>query len=331
MKFFLRQSFKRQWWRVLLFFTIGLFLSVLLLFIPWNTSSLHSRPQPVKTYTEALQRIDDLKSSESRAMNPVCNAQLLTQGKSVKRAIILVHGYTSCPQQFMELGTRFYRQGYNVLLAPMPHHGLSDRMTEAHSKLTAEELARYADQMVDIAQGLGDTVIMMGLSAGAVVTAFAAKNRRDLDIAVLISPAFGYKKVPTIATSAAMNAFSVLPNGYGWWDVEKQEQGGVPHGYPRYSQRALAQALRLSYAARSGKPKAGKILVVTNPNDEAINNEITYEEIKDWRKQKIKFETYEFPAALKLPHDLIEPLAPEGNIEVVYGKLVELVEGNARK
>lgn len=310
-------------------FTIALLLlAIFLLFIPWNTGGLTSHPRPTKSYAQALQRIETLRVQDSAAMNPVCRVQLLTQGQRVGQVIVLVHGYTSCPQQFMELGKRFYALGYNVLIAPMPHHGLRNRMSEDHAHLTAEELATYADEVVDIAQGLGDTVVMAGLSAGGVVTAFAARHRKDLDLAMLISPAFGYKKVPTLATSAAMNAFSLLPNDYGWWNVEKKEQGGVPHGYPRYSQRALAQALRLSFAARSGKPKAGKILVVTNPNDEAVNNEITYQAIEQWRKQKVKLDTYEFPLSLKLPHDLIEPLAPEGNMEVVYGKLVELVNNS---
>lgn len=316
----------RRWWRILIFFTGFILFIAILLFIPWNTGGLTSHPKPANNYTEAVQRIGKLHAQDSAAMNPVCQAQLLTQGQRVGRVIVMVHGYTSCPHQFMELGKRFYALGYNVLIAPMPHHGLRNRMSEDHAHLTAEELAVYADEVVDIAQGLGDTVVMAGLSAGGVVTAFAARHRKDLDLAVLISPAFGYKLVPTPVTAVAMNAFSLLPNDYGWWNVEKQEQGGVPHGYPRYSQRALAQALRLSFAARSGKPKAGKILVVTNPNDEAVNNEITYQAIEQWRKQKVKLETYEFPLSLKLPHDLIEPLAPAGNIEVVYGKLVELVQ-----
>lgn len=318
----------RRWWRIPVLLFVTLLLGLLMLFIPWNTSELGSHPHPVQNYATALQRIEALRAPDSAAMNPVCRVQLLTQGRQVERVIILVHGYTSCPQQFMELGKRFYDLGYNVLIAPMPHHGLRDRMTESHAHLTAEELATYADEVVDIAQGLGDTVVMAGLSVGGVVTAFAAENRSDIDLAVLISPAFSYKPIPNAVRAVAMNAFNLLPNAYVWWNEAKKQQGGVPHGYPRYAQRALAQSLRLSYAARDDKPKARKILVITNPNDDAVNNELTYQVITQWRKQGLNLETYEFPAALKLPHDLIEPLAPEGNMELVYGKLVELVNNS---
>ncbi len=314
-------------WRYLIFFSfIALLLGVISLFIPWNTSSLEANPHPVENYAEALNRIESFRSKEKQAMNPRCQVQLLTQGRKVQKAIILVHGYTSCPQQFMELGKRFYDLGYNVLIAPMPHHGLLDRMTEAHSSLRAVELAAYADEVVDIAQGLGEKVVMAGLSVGGVVTAFAATHREDIDLALLISPAFGYKAVPSVATAAAMNIYSWLPNGYDWWDSAKQEQGGAPHGYPRYAKRALAEALRLGFAARRHKPITKKIIVVTNPNDAAVNNKLIDKTIQRWRKQGLLLETYEFPMSLQLDHDLIEPTHPDANIEVVYPKLIELVE-----
>ena len=129
-------------------------------------------------------------------MNPVCQLKLITHDRKVERAIILVHGYTNCPQQFNTLGQQFYDLGYNVLIAPLPHHGLADRMIEEHGLLTAEELAAYADETVDLAQGLGDQVVMMGISAGGVTTAWAAQHRSDIDLAVIISPAFGFKTDP---------------------------------------------------------------------------------------------------------------------------------------
>ena len=199
-------------------------------------------------------------------MNPVCRLKLMTHDRKVERAIIMVHGYTNCPQQFQALGQRFYDLGYNVLIAPLPHHGLADRLTEAQAQLTAEELAAYADETVDIAQGLGERVTMMGISGGGVTTAWAAQNRSDLDLAVIISPAFGFKQVPTLLTAAVMNLYMFLPNSFVWWDPALQAEGSLPHQYPRYSTHALVQTLRLGFAIRAKaqhiKPAARKILVV---------------------------------------------------------------------
>ena len=64
-------------------------------------------------------------------MNPVCETQFMTHHRKVDRAVVLVHGYTTCPEQFHALGQRFFDLGYNVLSAPLPQHGFADRMTDA--------------------------------------------------------------------------------------------------------------------------------------------------------------------------------------------------------
>jgi alpha-beta hydrolase superfamily lysophospholipase len=252
----------------------------------------------------------------------------MTHTKKADRAIILVHGYTNCPQQFRALGQRFYDIGYNVLIAPLPHHGLADRLTEAHGQLTAEELAAYADKTVDIAQGLGEQVTMMGISAGGVTTAWAAQYRPDIDLAVIISPAFGFKQIPTPLTAAAMNLYTFLPNSFTWWDPVRQLQGSPEHQYPRYSTRALVQTLRLGFAiqaqAQREKPAAQKIVVVFNANDDSVNNVLTMDVVKNWQAHAANLTTYEFEASLKLGHDIIDPAQPYQQIDIVYPCLIEL-------
>ena len=302
---------------------------VFIILTPWAISNLSYHPRPVQSYAEAVQRIEILRGQEPPGMNPVCQLQLMTHDKKVDRAIILVHGYTSCPQQFHELGQRFHDLGYNVLIAPLPRHGLADRMTEAHAQLKAEELAVYADETVDIAQGLGEQVIMMGISAGGVTTAWAAQNRSDLDLAVIISPAFGFEQIPTPLTAAVMNILTFLPDSFEWWDPVLQTEVPPAHVYPRYSRRGLAQILRLGFAtqaaARHMPPFAKKLVVVFNPNDNSVNNALTMEVVKIWQAQDANLTTYEFEASLKLGHDLIDPLQPDQQIDIVYPRLIDLI------
>ena len=59
-----------------------------------------------------------------------------------------------------------------------------DRLTDEQSQLTADDLAAYADRVLDIAHGLGRQVVMAGISAGGVTTAWAAQYRSDLDVQV---------------------------------------------------------------------------------------------------------------------------------------------------
>ena len=149
--------------------------AVVVLFRPMNVRGLTSNPDPAGDYAAAVERIEALWAGEaSLPMNPQCRLKFMTHGQKVERAIAFVHGYTNCPQQFNELGQQFYDLGYNVLIAPAPHHGLVDRMTTDQARLTAQELTAYADEVVDIAQGLGEHVTLAGISMGGTTTAWAA-------------------------------------------------------------------------------------------------------------------------------------------------------------
>lgn len=298
------------------------------LFIPWNVGALTSHPHPAQNYEEAVQRIDALKANRASEMNPDCVTQFMTHGKKVDHVIVLVHGYTNCPAQFHDLGQRFYDLGYNILIAPLPHHGLADRMNTEQAQLTAEELTAYADEVVDIAQGLGDHVSMMGFSMGGATTAWAVQNRSDIEKAIIISPAFGFKQIPTALTAPVMNVYLMLPNSFVWWDPALKEKIGPAHAYPRYSMRALAQNLRLSFAIqaqiRHSAPASAQVIMVTNANDASVNNQMTYQIIAQWRTDGAQIKTYEFPANLKLGHDLLDPQQPNQQVELVYPQLIAL-------
>jgi pimeloyl-ACP methyl ester carboxylesterase len=301
---------------------------LLVLFIPWNVWALSSNPHPVQSYDEATQRIEILRADRPSQMNPDCLPQLMTHGSMVQHVIILVHGYTSCPAQFSALGQQFYDLGYNVLIAPLPHHGLADRMTDEQNRLTAKELAEYADEMVDIAHGLGKQITMMGISGGGVTTAWAAQNRSDLDTAVIISPAFGYQQIPTRLTAPVMNITIILPDAFQWWDPVLKENIGPSHAYPRYSKHALVAFLKLGFGVRfkswQTPPAAHRIVMVTNANDTSVNNELTAEVVRGWQEKGANIETYEFPLSLGLAHDLIDPAQADQPIDIIYPKLVEL-------
>lgn len=306
----------------------------ILVFKPVSVRGLTSHPDPSSGYAGAVGRIEAHRAEQAAlGLNPLCEVQFLTHGRKVERAIALVHGYTNCPQQFVELGQRFYELGYNVLIAPVPHQGLADRMTTEHARLTAEELVAYADTVVDLAQGLGEHVSLAGISMGGIVAAWAAHHRSDLDLAVLISPAFGFQAVPAWATSPAVNAFRVLPNFFQWTDSTLKEANGPGYTYPRRATRALAQTLRLSLAVQGlsteAPPAAGSILVITNANDPSVDNALTAEVVASWREAGVDVTTYEFPAELQLVHDLIDP--SQQTQAVVYPQLVDLIQTAAER
>ena len=306
--------------------------------VPPAAGDLASHPNPAADYAEATRRVAALQAQESTGYNPLCTTQLLTHGQKTARVIAFIHGYTNCPHQFLPLGQKFYDLGYNVLLVPMPYHGLSDLMTDALSKLTAEDMAAYADELVDISHGLGDRVTVAGLSQGGVVAGWAAQTRPDLDQAVLIAPGFGLKLIPTPLTVLAANVVLLMPDSYQWWDPLHDPKLPPPtlspngvQGYPRYSLHGLAQQLRLGFAtealARRAAPAAKSIILVTNANDLAVENSVADRVAETWRAHGGNVTIYDFPATLNLYHDLISPEQSLQRIDIVYPKLIQLING----
>jgi esterase/lipase len=306
-----------------------LLVIVFVLLTPWGSTSLAARPNPVQSYAEAMQRIEAMRS-EPADMNPVCRLRLLTHDERTERAIVLVHGYTNCPEEYAELGRRLHEMGYNVLIAPLPHHGLRDRLTEDHARLTTQELVTYADDVVDAAQGLGERVTMLGISAGAVTTAWAAQQRRDIDLAVIISPNFGVRQIPRSLTVAAINLYGLLPNSFNWWDPVQKAEAPPAYTYPRNSTHALVQIFRLAFAvkvaANRAPPAAHRLIVVLNANDNAVNNPATMDVVRSWQRHGADVTTYEFEAALNLGHDIIDPGQPGQPIDAVYPRLISLID-----
>jgi pimeloyl-ACP methyl ester carboxylesterase len=325
-----RRGRRRIWRRagVSLLFVLGLL--VLALTWPVDTTGLHSHPRPAAGYAEAVARIAELQAQDTTAVNPLCRTIVMTHGVRTERVVVFIHGFTNCPEQFRSLGQRLYDRGANVLIARLPYHGLTDRMTPEFARLTARQLASFTDNMVDIAVGLGEHVTLAGLSIGGVAVAWAAQNRADLDSAVAIAPTFAVPGTQWLRRPAT-RLMLTIPNQFLWWDSRvKASLPGPPYAYPRFSSRALGEVYRLGYAVQDqagrSRPGAKLIMVVTNAADTAVNHATTSEIIDQWRAHAAReVLTYEFPARDRLHHDMIDPLQPGQRVDYVYPILMELL------
>jgi alpha-beta hydrolase superfamily lysophospholipase len=302
-----------------------------LLLVPVSGKALASHSRPASSYDEALQRLQAVQAEEAPDLNPLCLTRALIHGQRTERVLVLMHGFTNCPNQYKELSRQLFTAGYNVLMPCLPRHGMADRLTEEPVKLTAEEMIALTDDSVDIARGLGEEVILVGFSTGGVLAASMAEQRSDVNAALLISPFFAPQAIPQPVTPLVVRLLARLPNFWQWWDPEKREDvAGPQHAYPRLSSRALAQILRLSLnvqkRATAAAPLTPNLLVVTNANDESVDNRATYQVVDLWRKQGATVQTYEFPERLGLLHDLLDPDQPYQQIDVVYPVLLNLLE-----
>lgn len=317
--------------RIAIVIAMGVLLGLgWLLFVP-PLARFESHPRPAADYEAALCRIDTLRAADTGDLNPVCRLELLSHGRRTSRAVILLHGLTNCPRQFEALGQTLHQRGANVLIARIPHHGLADRLTPDLARLTARELVAFGDEVVDIGRGLGDSVTVAGLSLGAVVAAWLAQERHDVDRAVVIAPLFGVPQLWAPLTPGLTRFFLWIPNQFVWWDDKVRENiPGPPYVYPRFSTRALGEALRLAaavgVAARQTPPGAAAVTLVTIDGDHAINNRAALDVERSWRAHAgDRVGAYQFPSQLRLGHDLIDPLQPYQRVELVYPVLADMM------
>jgi len=240
---------------------------------------LSTTPNPARDYDEALTRFAVMQAQDGPEVNPVCRSTLLTHDERTEQAIVLVHGITNCPRQFIELAPLFFERGYNVLVPRMPWNGFADQSGVAMEHLTAEELRAFGDEIVDIARGLGERVTVLGLSGGGVVTAWIAQARGDVEKAVVIAPSIGIvANVPLGDTGAnATNRLAtwlmgVLPNLMT--QTFRPMKGGPPHNYQGFATRGLGQTTELGLAvygaAKTQPPAARTIAMITNDRDIAV-------------------------------------------------------------
>jgi pimeloyl-ACP methyl ester carboxylesterase len=319
--------------RILAVIAALLMLGTVWLLRPLPLDDLVSAPDPARSYDEAMERWELAQVKEADLpLHEGGRTIVLSHGHPTEHVFVLLHGLTNAPRQVRELGEKLFATGANVVIPRLAHHGLADRMTVAHAALTAQDLIRYAQYGVDLAQGLGENVTVVGLSISGISAAWLAQNRDDIDEVFLLAPLFGPAVVPDPLTPAFATALTRLPNKMMWWDPRVRENlPGPPYNYPRFPTRALGEALRLGLQAAQPDQTlhVNRLGVILTENDKAVNNARTRRLVEQWRAASpdTDFFIYEFPASENIPHDFIDPLQPDARTDKVNALLVEWLTG----
>ncbi len=176
-----------------------------------HTSS--NRPPLVMDYSDAVKRIDAINQKETSAsIYPPSCTRLYTHGHKARRVILWFHGYTNSPRGFIPLAEALFNQGDNVFVPLAPFHGYQNRLTTDTGLLTSKILSDFANTSLDIALGLGEEIVIGGLSMGGVLAAWLAQKRHYINRAVIISPAFGAKSIPAHLTDITATLLLLKPD-----------------------------------------------------------------------------------------------------------------------
>jgi alpha-beta hydrolase superfamily lysophospholipase len=318
------------WW----IFALALLSLILwMAFRPISLAQLESHPQPAGSYEEAIARIKAMQEEDTQDFaRDVCVTKLYDHRAKAEHVIVLLHGFTTCPEQFNELGKQYFEAGHNVFIPRMPYHGLSDRLTDALVNLTAENLAAFGDKIIDIAHGLGKKITVMGISGSGTLVAWLAQNRTDLHFALAIAPLLGLAFIPSSLTKLFERFALLLPNFFLWWDPRTKANNpySIYYAYPRYPTHALGEIIRLAMItqaqAKKFPPAASNITMIINDAEPAVSNPQVLNLLQLWRKHgKGNLNEYHFEKELKLPHDIITPDTPGVPIGDIHPRLIQAV------
>lgn len=146
------------------------------------------------TVTQNLPQLEaEIDSSEAavKDLKPDNEARIVwadsTRKEKTPYSLVYIHGFgASWPEGdpvHRELARRY---GANLYLARLHDAGISD--PDAFDDLTPEKFVAGAKQALAVGKALGDSVIVIGTSAGGLLTVYLAANHPELKGIVLYSP-----------------------------------------------------------------------------------------------------------------------------------------------
>jgi len=155
-----------------------------------------------------------------------------------------------------------------------------------------------------------------------------------VNTAVMVAPFLGIGFVPAVANRPLAQIADEIPNIWMWWDPTTKENNPFTqdYQYPRYPLHALAEYMRLGFAAekdaRQNAPGVERLVLISNANDESVNNDIIAQFERLWQEHGAELiSSYQFTKELNLPHDLITPTREDGDTAVSYPIIIDYITG----
>jgi carboxylesterase len=284
-------------------------------------------PAPA-SFADAVALVAQRQAADDSVVVAGGRSLLLTHGARTPRVFVLLHGFTDLPEQFAVVGEHLFAAGDNVYIPRLPRHGSRHAPMRSLGRISAGELARFGDSCVAIASGLGDSIIVVGLSAGGVVAASIAQSHAEVRRAVLIAPAIAAGVISDDAGHGLLVVASRLPEitrTNAPLDSTRPEyvQGVSTHG--------LAQVLRLGEAVREASavqaPAAKEMSFLLNEADHTVSEQAAIDLAQRWSAHRARVAVHRFPASLALPHNVMEIDARGGNVALVFPVVEALARG----
>lgn len=281
------------------------------------------------TYAEAVAAVVAAQRAEAPIVSPGGSSILLTRGTPTARVVVFLHGFSNGPRQFERLATMLFESGDTAYVPRLPHHAEKATDVSALALTRVDELCAMADETVDIAAGLGDQIVVVGLSAGANMAAWVGQTRSDVHRVVMIAPAFELARIPPPFADPVMELVRRLPNVTVRWRPDPNR----PDRDPGFATHAMAEVRRLGVIVRRladrSPPLVRHLGFLLNANDRTIRNQSAVDLARAWVRfdSDLDIHAYQLSRSLSLPHDIIESDNPGAKPNVIYPIVAGLTRG----
>ncbi len=283
-----------------------------------------------------------------------CEPRRFTAVPGTKRrgAVIMFHGFGTCPQQFLELAPRISAQGFDVLLPLLPGHGAmptaggEDDLSDLPS--ADEESSRYfefATLMNRIMAASPGEKIIVGFSLGGAISLSAALQATELyNRLLLLAPMLAIRGgafieiwAEALGRTPGFNNIIVKPRGLRAECRSWQAAGRAGFCDYRYKHAvALIDLVQINRQLYARQPLSNPVQVVTAGGDKYVSNS----QIADYASAQVEFGPISLcymPA--DVPHEMLtpyenagrdmywlEPLLVNTTAFVVHGRFFRVVQ-----
>ena len=265
------------------------------------------------SWQASLNKVMSLMAADDDLIAPANKSQFLSHGAPTPTVHLLLHGYTNTPAQMREIARAYFDAGANVVVPRVPYHGYAEPLTKELSSLTPEVLEQFCNDAADAASGLGDELVVTGLSLGGLLAGYLGKMRDDVGQVVLVSPFIQPKAVPEWVSGPFDAAMRALPDVYSWWNPKLQEREiAGTWATPKFSMKAVAAQIafrrQIERTETTRSTRLDRVLLVINNNDIAVRNDVARHFVdKQLGPLADTVEVIEVEKSLGFTHDVFEP------------------------
>jgi carboxylesterase len=288
-------------------------------------------PDPALDYADAVRRFAALAARDGPQISSPGRSRFFGHRRRTERALVFIHGFTNCPQQWVLFASGVHAAGATVVIPRLPGHGHFDRATRAAARPSAAQVLETIHAAVDIARGAAERTILVGLSIGGTIGPSVALARDDIAHTVAMVPFFAVKGFDEARTRRLSALLQHLPNASVPWDPFGDGSQIPSYGYPKFSTKMLGRFLQIGSdvdTIASVRAPAGKTTFVLNAKEPATENPVTlavcekFERARSGSTQAVVWD--DLPAN----HDIIDPTNPNARIDLVYPRLRAIVDGS---